>query len=77
VLKLYTTLHVLAFSVSDRMKALKEDERGASAMEYALLVGLIAVAVVAAVAVFGTKLKTLFDGVEVNPKAPASGGTGS
>jgi pilus assembly protein Flp/PilA len=72
VLNLYTTLHVLAFSVSDRLKALKEDQRGASAVEYALLIGLIAAAVVGAVAVFGPKLKSLFDGINVSgTTAPA------
>jgi pilus assembly protein Flp/PilA len=66
---LYTLSVVTTGRVSDRVQTLKNDERGASAVEYALLVGLIAIAVVAAVTVFGGKLKELFDGVNVNPKA--------
>ncbi|MFA4903032.1 MAG: Flp family type IVb pilin [Desulfobaccales bacterium] len=36
------------------------DEEGASAIEYALLVGLIAVAIVAAVTALGTKVASTF-----------------
>ena len=62
---LYTLSLVAGERVSGRVTALKE-ERGASAVEYALLVGLIAAAVVAAVALFGPKLNTLFNSVNVN-----------
>jgi pilus assembly protein Flp/PilA len=64
---LFTLSYVTADRVNGRLQTLKNDERGASAVEYALLVGLIAIAVVAAVGVFGKKLKELFDGVNVNP----------
>lgn len=67
MLNLFTALQALAFTVSDRIKS---EEKGASAVEYALLVGLIAIAVVAAVGVFGGKLKTLFDNVNVNGTTP-------
>lgn len=63
----FIALQILAMDVTDR---LKRDEKGASAVEYALLVGLIALAVVAAVGVFGGKLKTLFDNVNVNGTTP-------
>ena len=36
-------------------------DRGATAVEYGLLVGLIAVVIIAAVTLLGTKLDTLFD----------------
>ncbi len=62
---LYTLSLVAGERVSGRVASLKE-ERGASAVEYALLVGLIAAAVVAAVALFGPKLNTLFNSVNVN-----------
>jgi pilus assembly protein Flp/PilA len=39
------------------------DEEGASAVEYALLVGLIAVAIVGAVTALGTKISTMFTNV--------------
>jgi pilus assembly protein Flp/PilA len=71
---LYTLSLVAGERVSGRVASLKE-ERGASAVEYALLVGLIAAAVVAAVALFGPKLNTLFDSVNVNgtKTTPAAG----
>ncbi|MPQ97577.1 Flp family type IVb pilin [Modestobacter sp. I12A-02628] len=66
---LYTLSLVTADRVSGRVESLK-GERGASAVEYALLVGLIAIAVVVAVGAFGGKLKTLFDGISIEaPKA--------
>ena len=57
MLNLYTALQTLAFTVSDRIKS---EEKGASAVEYALMVGLIAAAVIAGVTLFGTELKTAF-----------------
>jgi pilus assembly protein Flp/PilA len=39
------------------------DEEGASAIEYALLVGLIAVAIVAAVTALGTKVAGTFTSI--------------
>ena len=69
---LYTLSVVTTGRVNNRMKSLK-DERGASAVEYALLVGLIAAAVVAAVTVFRPMLVGLFTNIDVNPEAPAAG----
>ncbi len=69
---LYTLSFVTSDRVGGRLRTLKDEERGASAVEYALLVGLIAAAVVAAVALFGPKLNTLFNSVDVNPKAPVT-----
>jgi pilus assembly protein Flp/PilA len=43
-----------------KMVAFINDEEGASAVEYGLLVGLIAVAIVVAVTALGTKLSALF-----------------
>lgn len=40
-----------------------QDEEGASAIEYALLVGLIAVAIVAAVTALGTKVAGTFTSI--------------
>jgi pilus assembly protein Flp/PilA len=37
------------------------EERGATAVEYALMVGLIAVAIIGAVSLLGNKLKTTFN----------------
>jgi pilus assembly protein Flp/PilA len=41
----------------------KRDERGATAVEYGLMVALIAVAIIVAVRTLGTTLSGLFDGV--------------
>jgi pilus assembly protein Flp/PilA len=62
VLNLFTALQILAFDVSDR---LKREEKGASAVEYALLVAGIAAVVVVAVKLFGPKLNDLFTNINV------------
>ena len=46
-----------------RLRALPKTERGASAVEYGLLVGLIAVAIILTVKGLGTKLNALFSNV--------------
>ena len=67
--QLYTTLYTLAAVASDR---LKKDEKGATAVEYGLMVGLIAVAIIAAVILLGDSLTTLFTDVsEEIPAVPA------
>ena len=64
---LFQTLHTLGYlvidRVDDRMAALKNDEKGASAVEYAILVGIIAAILVVAVAAFGTKLSNAFNSI--------------
>ena len=54
---LTTLLHV----VTDRFE--KRDERGATAVEYGLLVGLIAVVIIVAVTLLGTKLNEMFGSI--------------
>ncbi len=53
-------LAVLA-SVEDRFEG--RNDRGATAVEYGLLVGLIAVVIIVAVTLLGTELRTLFNGI--------------
>ena len=43
-----------------RLAALPKSERGASAVEYGLLVALIAIVIIVAVTTLGTKLSGLF-----------------
>ncbi|QWZ06368.1 Flp family type IVb pilin [Nocardioides panacis] len=43
-----------------RLAGLCKSERGASAVEYGLLVSLIAIAIIVAVTTLGTKLSTVF-----------------
>jgi pilus assembly protein Flp/PilA len=59
VYKTYATLLTLAAFAKDRLR--KED--GATAVEYGLLVGLIAVAIITAVLALGGKLSGLFSSV--------------
>jgi pilus assembly protein Flp/PilA len=47
----------------DQTKKFLKDEEGAAAIEYALLVGLIAVAIVAAVTALGTKVASTFSSI--------------
>jgi pilus assembly protein Flp/PilA len=51
--------------VSDRLTALKEEETGASAVEYAILVGLLAAAVILAVTAFSGRLSTVFSNIKL------------
>jgi pilus assembly protein Flp/PilA len=56
-----------------RLKAAKDSESGASAVEYGLLVGLIAVAIIAVLVVLGPKLAGLFSDVSAElPADPAT-----
>jgi pilus assembly protein Flp/PilA len=41
----------------------RDEEKGATAVEYGLMVALIAVAIIVAVRLLGTELSTLFSGV--------------
>jgi len=61
-------LSVLLFVATNRFEGRRE--RGATAVEYGLLVGLIAVAIIVAVTALGTKLTGLFDGVTVKVPTP-------
>jgi pilus assembly protein Flp/PilA len=60
VLNIYATLISLVAVAQDR---LERDEKGATAVEYGLMVGLIAVAIIAAVTLLGTELRTLFQNI--------------
>ena len=42
------------------LKYLSQDESGASAVEYSILVACIAIAIISAVALFGSSVKKLF-----------------
>jgi pilus assembly protein Flp/PilA len=54
----------------ERIKNFFKDESGASAVEYGLLVALIAVVIIAAVTTMGTKLSDTFD--KAAEKLPAA-----
>lgn len=50
------------------------DEEGATAIEYGLLAALIAVVIIAAVALIGTRLDQIFDKVAACLLSPSSAG---
>jgi pilus assembly protein Flp/PilA len=60
VTKMYVALQAGLFSLRH---SATERERGATAVEYGLMVALIAVAIVTAVTLVGTNLTTLFNNV--------------
>jgi pilus assembly protein Flp/PilA len=60
VTQLYTTLYTLVSFAGER---LKKEEKGATAVEYGLMVGLIAVVIIIAVTALGTRLDELFTGI--------------
>jgi pilus assembly protein Flp/PilA len=51
--KLFVSLQAL-------VNSLRTDEKGATAVEYGLMVSLIAVVIIAAVTLIGTNLRTIF-----------------
>ncbi|WP_298585389.1 Flp family type IVb pilin [uncultured Kocuria sp.] len=60
MLPLLITIQNVFFDAADR---LKKDEKGATAVEYGLLVGLIAVAIILVVTTLGEDLAGLFTDV--------------
>ncbi|MBB3676191.1 Flp family type IVb pilin [Modestobacter versicolor] len=64
---LFQTLHTLSYvavdHVADRVRALKDEEKGASAVEYAIVVGLIAAVLVGVVVAFGNRLAARFNAI--------------
>ena len=59
MIKLFVTLETLALVARDRMR----EEKGATAVEYGLMVGLIAVVIIATVTLLGNQLDALFQQV--------------
>ena len=69
MLNTYATLVSLVAFAQDR---LKKDEKGATAVEYGLMVGLIAVAIIGGVTLLGGRLQALFNAIA--GALPAIGG---
>lgn len=55
-MKFYTKVQAL-------INSMRTEEEGATAVEYGLMVSLIAVVIITAVALIGTNLSTMFNGV--------------
>ncbi len=49
--------------MQDQLVKFWKDEEGATAIEYALIAGLIAVAIIGALSALGTNITALFDGI--------------
>jgi pilus assembly protein Flp/PilA len=66
--KVYATIASLIAVTQYR---LEREEKGATAVEYGLMVGLIAVVIIAAVTLLGDNLKSMFNdiAVKLTPKA--------
>ena len=60
MLSLIASLHVLGIKAKERYLS---DERGATAVEYGIMVALIAVVIIVAVTLLGKNLTTMFQGV--------------
>ncbi|MHA7141365.1 Flp family type IVb pilin [Arthrobacter sp. Sr33] len=60
MVSLFATLHVLGIKATER---LRREQTGATAVEYALMVGLIAVVLIGGLTVFGPQLSTFFNGL--------------
>ncbi|MFD5276600.1 Flp family type IVb pilin [Pseudarthrobacter sp. NPDC058362] len=66
MLSLIATLQTLGFNLQNRLRS----EKGATAVEYGIMVGLIAVVIIIAVTALGTNLTDLFNNISgsVKPK---------
>jgi pilus assembly protein Flp/PilA len=60
----------MILSLYARLRAALSTERGATAVEYGLMVSLIAVAIILVVGTLGENLKLMFDGVAGKIVAP-------
>ncbi|MDP5185443.1 Flp family type IVb pilin [Blastococcus sp. BMG 814] len=65
----------IASFVAVAQERLRRDEKGATAVEYGLMVGLIAVVIIVAVTALGDNLSTMFDGIA--DEIGGTGGTGT
>ncbi|GAP54660.1 flp/Fap pilin component protein [Arthrobacter sp. Hiyo6] len=67
MLSLIATLQTLGFTAMNRLRG---EEKGATAVEYGIMVALIAVAIIVAVTALGTQLTTLFTNVTTQITKP-------
>ncbi|SDE92751.1 pilus assembly protein Flp/PilA [Blastococcus fimeti] len=61
----FIALQLLASMAEDRIAEFKANEKGATAVEYALIVGAVAAVIVTAMVAFKGKLTSLFDSIDV------------
>ena len=63
MLPILVTLQYVADTKNSIVDRLTREEKGATAVEYGLIVGLMAVIVVAAFVILGPKINSLFNGL--------------
>ena len=63
----------IAAKIQTKVSSMLDRERGATAVEYGLMVALIAVVIIAAVTLLGQNLSTTFDNVATSVCAAAAG----
>ncbi len=61
------------FAFLNRLNAMVKDERGVTALEYGLIAGLVAVAIITSVTGLGTELQAVFAHI-TTALGPAAGG---
>ena len=61
VVKAIAARNVALAKLNSKIAQFARDEKGATAVEYALIVGLIAVAIIVAVTLLGTNISVLFN----------------
>ncbi|MFC9517173.1 Flp family type IVb pilin [Nocardiaceae bacterium NPDC056970] len=69
----FANLYLMGLDAKDR---LTREDRGATAVEYGLMVGLIAVVIIAAVILLGNNLNGLFGDVNTGIAGAGDGGGG-
>ncbi|MDQ0279240.1 pilus assembly protein Flp/PilA [Arthrobacter silviterrae] len=63
MLKMYVTLQTMFVAGVDRVREVREGERGATAVEYGIMVALIAAVIVGVVGFLGGRLQVVFQNV--------------
>jgi pilus assembly protein Flp/PilA len=69
MLSIIATLHVAGLKLKERALS---GEQGATAVEYGIMVALIAVVIIGAVSALGNNLSGLFNGINLTPAKPAA-----
>ena len=73
MLRIYVATSSLAQSAVDKLRALRGDASGVTAIEYGLIAGAIAVAIISTVVALGGDIKNLF--AAVGSALNSAGGT--
>lgn len=73
MLPILVTLQYVADAKNSIVDRLAREEKGATAVEYGLLIGLIAVVLVAVLVTFGPRLAQIFTNVQGNLPAATAG----